>query len=108
MAAKIRKGDKVIVIAGRDKGRSGEVIEVRPTRGRALVRGVNMVKRHQRQNQRQEGGIISKEGSVHLSNLALADPKDGKPTRIGFKFVGEGDHRRKVRVAKRSGVEIDG
>jgi large subunit ribosomal protein L24 len=108
MAAKIRKGDKVIVIAGRDKGRSGEVIEVRPARGRALVRGVNMVKRHQRQNQRQEGGIISKEGSVHLSNLALADPKDGKPTRIGFKFVGEGDHRRKVRVAKRSGVEIDG
>jgi large subunit ribosomal protein L24 len=108
MAAKIRKGDKVIVMVGRDKGRSGEVIEVRPSDGRALVRGVNMVKRHQKQNQRQGGGIISTESSVDLSNLALADPKDGKPTRVGFKFVGEGDSRRKVRVAKRSGVEIDG
>jgi large subunit ribosomal protein L24 len=75
---------------------------------RALVRGVNMVKRHQKQSAQQEGGIISKEAAVHLSNLALADPKDGKPTRIGFKFVGDGDNRRKVRVAKRSGVEIDG
>jgi large subunit ribosomal protein L24 len=108
MAAKIRKGDKVIVLTGRDKGRTGEVVEVRPDAGRALVRGVNMVKRHQRQTAQQEGGIVSKEGTVHLSNLALADPKDGKPTRIGFKFVGEGDARRKVRVAKRSGVEIDG
>jgi large subunit ribosomal protein L24 len=108
MAAKIRKGDKVVVICGRDKGRTGEVLEVRPAQGRALVRGIHMVKRHQRQTAQQEGGIISKEGSVHLSNLALADPKDGKPTRIGFKFVGEGDARRKVRVAKRSGVEIDG
>ena len=88
MAAKIRKGDKVIVMVGRDKGRSGEVIEVRPSDGRALVRGVNMVKRHQKQNQRQGGGIISTELSVDLSNLALADPKDGKPTRVGFKFVG--------------------
>jgi large subunit ribosomal protein L24 len=108
MAAKIRKGDKVIVLTGRDKGRSGEVIEVRPAENRALVRGINMVKRHQRQTARQEGGIISKEGSVHLSNLALADPRDGKPTRVGFKFVGEGRDRRKVRFAKRSGVEIDG
>jgi large subunit ribosomal protein L24 len=108
MAAKIRKGDKVIVMTGRDKGRTGEVVEVRPDAGRALVRGVNMVKRHQRQTAQQEGGIVSKEGTVHLSNLALADPKDGKPTRVGFKFVGEGDARRKVRVAKRSGVEIDG
>jgi len=108
MAAKIRKGDKVVVIAGRDKGRTGEVIEVRPSEGRALVRGVHMVKRHQRQTPQQEGGIISKEGSVHLSNLALADPKDGKATRVSFQFVGEGDGRRKVRVAKRSGVEIDG
>ena len=108
MAAKIRKGDKVIVLAGRDKGRSGEVIEVRPDQGRALVRGVNMVKRHQRQTAQQEGGIISKESTIHLSNLAVADPKDGKPTRIGFKFVGEGQDRRKVRIAKRSGVEIDG
>jgi len=108
MAAKIRKGDKVIVLTGRDKGRSGEVVEVRTEAGRALVRGINLVKRHQKQSAQQEGGIISKEAAVHLSNLALADPKDGKPTRIGFKFVGEGDNRRKVRVAKRSGVEIDG
>ena len=108
MAAKIRKGDKVIVLAGRDKGRTGEVVEVRPAANRALVRGINMVKRHQRQTAQQEGGIISKEGAVHLSNLALADPKDGKATRVGFKFVGEGDARRKVRVSKRTGVEIDG
>jgi large subunit ribosomal protein L24 len=108
MAAKIRKGDKVIVLTGRDKGRTGEVVEVRTDEGRALVRGVNLVKRHQKQSAQQEGGIISKEAAVHLSNLALADPKDGKPTRIGFKFVGQGDNRRKVRVAKRSGVEIDG
>jgi large subunit ribosomal protein L24 len=108
MAAKIRKGDKVIVLTGRDKGRTGEVVEVRPADARAIVRGINMVKRHQRQSAQQEGGIISKESTIHLSNLAVADPKDGKPTRIGFKFVGEGDDRRKVRVAKRSGVEIDG
>ena len=105
MAAKIRKGDKVIVLAGRDKGRSGEVIEVRPDDDRALVRGVNMVKRHQRQTAQQEGGIISKELPVHLSNIAIADPKDGKPTRIGFKIGSDG---RKVRIAKRSGAEIDG
>jgi large subunit ribosomal protein L24 len=108
MAAKIRKGDKVVVLSGRDKGRTGEVIEVRPADDRALVRGVHMVKRHQRQTAQQEGGIISKEGTIHLSNLALADPKDGKPTRVGFKFIGEGEARRKVRVAKRSGAEIDG
>ena len=108
MAAKIRKGDKVIVLTGRDKGRTGEVVEVRPADARAIVRGVNIVKRHQRQTAQQEGGIISKESTIHLSNLALADPKDGKPTRVGFKFVGEGDDRKKVRVAKRSGVEIDG
>jgi large subunit ribosomal protein L24 len=108
MAAKIRKGDKVIVLTGRDKGRTGEVIEVRTDEGRALVRGVNLVKRHQKQSAQQEGGIISKEAAVHLSNLTLADPKDGKPTRVGFKFVGAGDNRRKMRVAKRSGVEIDG
>ena len=108
MAAKIKKGDKVVVLTGRDKGRSGEVLAVRPAEGRALVRGINMVKRHQRQTAQQEGGIVSKEGSVHLSNLALADPKDGKPTRVGFKFVGEGENRKKIRFAKRSGVEIDG
>ena len=108
MAAKIKKGDKVIVLTGRDKGRTGEVIEVRPAESRALVRGINMVKRHQRQTASQDGGIISREGPIHLSNLALADPRDGKPTRVGFKFVGEGRDRKKVRFAKRSGVEIDG
>jgi large subunit ribosomal protein L24 len=108
MAAKIKKGDTVIVITGRDKGRTGEVIEMRRDDGRVLVRGVNMVKRHQRQSAQQEGGIISKEAPIHLSNIALADPKDGKPTRVGFKYVGKDDDRKKVRVAKRSGVEIDG
>jgi large subunit ribosomal protein L24 len=104
MAAKIRKGDKVVVLTGRDSGRTGEVIEVRPAENRAMVRGVNMVKRHQKQSASQDGGIISKEAPVHLSNLAIADPKDGKPTRVGFKMVGD----EKVRFAKRSGVEIDG
>jgi large subunit ribosomal protein L24 len=104
MAAKIRKGDKVIVLTGRDKGRSGEVIEVIPDESRALVRGVNMVRRHQRQTARQEGGIIAKEAPVHLSNLALADPKDGKPTRVGFRMLKDG---RKVRFARRSGEAID-
>jgi large subunit ribosomal protein L24 len=108
MAAKIKKGDRVVVIAGRDKGRTGEIIEMRRAAGRALVRGINMVKRHQRQTASQEGGIISKEAPIDLSNIALADPKDGKPTRVGFKFIGTGDQRKKVRVAKRSGVEIDG
>ena len=108
MAARIKKGDTVVIIAGRDKGRTGEVIAMRREEGRALVRGVNMVKRHQRQSTTQEGGIISKEAPIHLSNIALADPKDKKPTRIGFKFVGKGEDRRKVRVAKRSGAEIDG
>ena len=105
MAAKIKKGDKVIVLTGRDKGRTGEVIEVRPNDNRALVRGVNMVKRHQRQTAQQEGGIVSKESTIHLSNLAMADPKDGKPTRVGFKILDDG---RKVRVARRSGDLIDG
>jgi len=105
MAAKIRKGDKVVVLTGRDKGRTGEVIEVRPAEHRALVRGVNLVKRHQKQSATQEGGIISKEAPVHLSNVAVADPKDGKPTRVGFKVHADG---KKVRFAKRSGVEIDG
>ena len=104
MAAKIRKGDKVIVLTGRDKGRTGEVFEVRPSEGRALVRGVNLVKRHQKQTAQQEGGIISKESPIHLSNLALL-AKDGKPTRVGFKIQADGT---KVRVAKRSGAEIDG
>jgi large subunit ribosomal protein L24 len=105
MAAKIKKGDKVVVLAGRDKGRSGEVIQVMPKEERALVRGVNMVKRHQRQTVSQEGGIIAKEGPIHLSNLAMADPKDGQATRVGFRILDDG---RKVRFAKRSGDLIDG
>ena len=104
MAAKIKKGDKVVVLAGRDKGRNGEVISVNPTEGRAFVRGVNIVKRHQKQTQTQEGGIISKEAPIHLSNIAIVG-KDGKPTRVGFKILDDG---RKVRVAKRSGDLIDG
>ena len=105
MAAKIKKGDKVIVLAGRDKGRSGEVVEVRPADDRAVVRGINVVKRHTRATQQTEGGILSKEMPIHLSNLAIADPKDGKPTRVGFKVLDDG---RKVRIAKRSGDLIDG
>ena len=105
MAAKIKKGDKVVVLAGRDKGRTGEVIQVMPKDEKALVRGVNIVKRHQRQSANQEGGIISKEAPIHLSNVAIADPKDGKPTRVGFQVLEDG---RKVRVAKRSGERIDG
>jgi large subunit ribosomal protein L24 len=104
MAAKIRKGDRVIVLTGREKGRTGEVFEVRPDENRALVRGINMVKRHQKQSASQEGGIISKEAPIHLSNLAYVG-KDGKPSRIGFKIRTDGT---KVRVAKASGAEIDG
>ena len=108
MSARIRKGDKVVVLSGRDKGRSGEVIEVNPRADRATVRGINIVKRHQKQTAQQEGGIISKELPIHLSNIAIADPKDGKPTRVGFKVSGKGEDRKVVRIAKRSGVEIDG
>jgi large subunit ribosomal protein L24 len=104
MAAKIKKGDKVVVLTGRDKGKSGEVLEVRPVEGRAVVRGVNLVKRHQKQSQTQAGGIITKEAAIQLSNLAVADPKDGKATRVGFKILDDG---RKVRFAKRSGDLID-
>ena len=105
MAAKIKKGDKVIVLTGRDKGKSGEVTSVNPTARRAIVSGVNLVKRHTRQTAQTEGGIISKEASIDLSNLAIADPKTGKATRVGFKILDDG---RKVRVAKRSGDLIDG
>ena len=102
---KIKKGDKVVVLAGKDKGRTGEVLSVMPKDDKALVRGVNQVRRHQKQSQTQEGGIITKEAPIHLSNIALADPKDGKPTRVGFKFEKDG---KKVRVAKRSGEVING
>jgi large subunit ribosomal protein L24 len=105
MAAKIKKGDKVVVLAGRDKGRTGEVKQVMPSEGRAFVNGINMVQRHTKPQGVNEGGIISKESAIHLSNLAIADPKDGKPTRVGFKIQADGT---KVRVAKRSGDVIDG
>jgi large subunit ribosomal protein L24 len=102
---KIRKGDKVVVITGKDKGKQGEVVRTIPSENRAVVRGVNMVRRHQKQTAAQEGGIISKELPIHVSNLALRDPKDGKPTRVAYKTLGDG---KKVRVAKRSGEVIDG
>jgi large subunit ribosomal protein L24 len=101
---KIKKGDKVIVIAGRDRGRTGEVLRVAPKESRLFVQGVNMVKRHTRQKPGETGGIIEKEGPIHISNVAHVDPKDGKATRVGFKVV-DGD--RKVRFAKRSGEVID-
>ena len=102
---KIRKGDHVVVITGKDKGKHGEVLKVLPAENRAIVKGVSMVRRHQRQTAAQEGGIITKEAPIHISNLALEDPKDGKPTRIGYKFLKDG---RKVRYARRSGEVIDG
>lgn len=100
---KIKKGDSVIVLTGRDKGKRGEVIEVRPKENRAVVRGVNVVRRHQRQTASQEGGIISKEAPIQISNLAVEDPKDGKSTRVGFRILEDG---KKVRFAKRSGEII--
>jgi large subunit ribosomal protein L24 len=102
---KIRKGDRVVVLTGKDKGRSGEVLRVMPKDSKAVVRGINLVRRHQRQSPNQEGGIITKEAPIHLSNIALADPKDGKPTRVGFQIQKDGT---KVRVAKRSGEVING
>jgi large subunit ribosomal protein L24 len=102
---KIRKGDKVVVLAGKDKGRTGEVLSVSPKEEKAVVRGINMIVRHQRQTQSQEAGLIRKEAPIHLSNLAIADPKDGKPTRVGFQIQKDGT---KVRVAKRSGEVING
>ncbi len=105
MAAKIRKGDRVQVLAGRDKGRRGEVLSVSPAEGRALVQGVNMVKRHQKPGGlNAPGGIIEKEAPIHLSNLALIDPKSDKPTRVGFRVLEDG---KKVRVARSSGEVLD-
>ena len=102
-AQKIKKGDHVIVLAGRDRGKHGEVIEVRPKENRAIVRGVNVVRRHTKQTAQQEGGIVSKEATIDLSNLAIEDPKDGKPTRVGFRIL---EHGKNVRFAKRSGEVI--
>ncbi|HLB79234.1 MAG TPA: 50S ribosomal protein L24 [Dongiaceae bacterium] len=101
---KIKKGDKVIVITGRDKGRTGEVLRVLRTRNRVLVQGVNMVKRHTKQSAATPGGIIEQEAAIHISNVAHIDPKTSKPTRVGFKMLEGG---RKVRVARRSGELID-
>ncbi len=100
----IRKGDKVVVISGSDKGKQGSVLKVFPKESRALVQGVNVVKRHQRQTQTQQAGIVTKEAPIHLSNIALTDPKTGKATRVGYKTLGDG---RRVRVAKKSGEVID-
>ncbi len=104
MAQKIKKGDRVVVLTGRDKGAQGEVLKVLPEMDRAVVDGVNKVKRHTAPSQTTQGGIVEQEASIHLSNLALIDPKDDKPTRVGFKTLDDG---RKVRVAKRSGEVID-
>ena len=100
----IRKGDRVVVTAGRDKGKKGEVLKVFPKDDRALVQGVNVVKRHQRQTQTQQAGIVTKESPIQLSNIAHVDPKSGKASRIGFKTLNDG---RKVRFAKKSGEVID-
>src|SRR5215831_8507906 len=101
---KIKKGDKVIVISGRDRGKTGEVFEVMPQENRCKVRGVNVVKRHTRPSATQQGGIVEMEAPIHVSNVAHVDPKSDKPTRIGFRFLADG---RKVRFAKRSGEVID-
>ncbi len=102
--AKIKKGDQVVVLNGRDRGKKGEVLKVLPKANRALVQGVNVVKRHTRPSQTQAGGIVDKEASIDMSNLAHVDPKDGKATRVGMKTLDDG---RKVRFAKRSGEVID-
>jgi large subunit ribosomal protein L24 len=104
MAGKFKKGDRVIVLTGRDKGKSGEILRMLPKESRAIVQGVNVVKRHTRPSQLDAGGIKEKEAAVQVSNLAHLDPKDDKPTRVGFKFLEDG---RKVRYAKRSGEVID-
>jgi large subunit ribosomal protein L24 len=101
---KIKKGDKVVVLAGRDKGKHGEVLKVMPSENRAVVNGVNVAVRHQKQTASQQGGMVRKELPIHISNLAVEDPKDGEPSRVGYKLLNDG---RKVRFAKRSGEVID-
>ena len=102
---RIKKGDNIVVLTGKDKGRTGTVLEMVTKTDRVLVQGIKMVKRHTKQSQTSEGGIIAKEAAIHISNVALADPKDGKPTRVGIKTNDDG---KKVRFAKRSGDLIDG
>jgi large subunit ribosomal protein L24 len=104
MAAKIKKGDKVVVISGSDKGKTGEVLKVLPAENRVIVQGVKMVKRHTRPSAVNQGGIVEKEATIHVSNVAHIDPSTDKPTRVGFKFV---EDNRKVRFAKGSGEVID-
>ncbi|MHA7872688.1 MAG: 50S ribosomal protein L24 [Hyphococcus sp.] len=104
MASKIKKGDKVIVLAGKDRGAEGEVVQVMPKEERVVVRGVNLVKKHQRQTQTEQGGIITREAPIHLSNVALKDPSTGKATRVGFKI----EDGKKLRVAKASGEVVNG
>jgi len=103
MAAKIKKGDKVVVLTGRDKGKTGEVLKIVTETNRAVVAGVNMIKKHEKPSAAGNGGVVSKEAAIHLSNIALADPKDGKATRVGFKVNKDG---KKERVAKRSGESL--
>ena len=105
MAAKIKKGDKVVILAGKDKGKEGDVLEIITAENRAIVSGINIAKRHTKTQGANEGGIISKPLPIHLSNIALRDPKSGKPTRVGFKTL---DGGKKARVAKRSGEVING
>jgi len=105
MAAKLKKGDKVVVLTGKDKGKEGEILSVNPKDGKATVSGVNMAIRHTKQSQRSQGGRIPVEAPIQLSNLALVDPKEGGPTRVGFRFLEDGT---KVRFAKKSGEVIDG
>ena len=102
---KVKKGDRVVVLTGRDKGKSGEVLRVIPAENRALVQGVNIVRRHQKQTPQQDGGVIAKEAPIHISNIAVQDPADGSASRVGYRFTDDG---RKVRYAKRSGELIDG
>ena len=103
-ALHVKKGDRVVVLAGKDKGKTGEVLLALPKENRVVVQGVNLVKRHTRPTPRHQGGIVEKEAAIHVSNVAIADPKDGKPTRVGHKILEDG---RKVRIAKRSGEVID-
>lgn len=102
---KLKKGDNVVVLSGKDKGRTGEILTMMPKEGKAVVQGVNMIKRHQKQTASQEAGIVTREAAIQVSNLALVDPKDGKATRVGIKINDDGS---RVRIAKRSGEVIDG
>jgi large subunit ribosomal protein L24 len=104
MAAKVKKGDQIVVIAGKDKGKKGEVLRVIPSENRVVVQGVSMVTKHTKPSMANQGGLVKQEAAIHVSNVALADPKTGEPTRVGFKTLEDG---RKIRIARRSGEQID-